>query len=114
MATTTPLSPLPISERNWLIETFQYTTDAFQRGILFWDTMRRRGDIAMERERQGHPPVLKYDYELIIDGRTLTRPVNYMLLKIKPNTAAAADSRKRPFIIVDPRAGHGPGIGGFK
>ena len=24
------------------------------------------------------------------------------------------DDTKRPFIIVDPRAGHGPGIGGFK
>jgi pimeloyl-ACP methyl ester carboxylesterase len=24
------------------------------------------------------------------------------------------DERKRPFVIVDPRAGHGPGIGGFK
>jgi pimeloyl-ACP methyl ester carboxylesterase len=24
------------------------------------------------------------------------------------------DESKRPFIIVDPRAGHGPGIGGFK
>ena len=24
------------------------------------------------------------------------------------------DPRKRPFVVVDPRAGHGPGIGGFK
>src|SRR2546427_12607788 len=24
------------------------------------------------------------------------------------------DPAKRPFIVVDPRAGHGPGIGGFK
>ena len=24
------------------------------------------------------------------------------------------DQRKRPFVVVDPRAGHGPGIGGFK
>jgi pimeloyl-ACP methyl ester carboxylesterase len=26
----------------------------------------------------------------------------------------AVDETKRPFLIVDPRAGHGPGIGGFK
>ena len=25
-----------------------------------------------------------------------------------------ADPHKRPFVVVDPRAGHGPGIGGFK
>ncbi len=24
------------------------------------------------------------------------------------------DAKKRPYIIIDPRAGHGPGIGGFK
>ena len=28
--------------------------------------------------------------------------------------ASTSTTRKRPFIIVDPRAGHGPGIGGFK
>lgn len=114
MTTTTLPCFSPPSERNWLMETFQYTIDARQRGILFWDTMRRRGDIAMEQQRLGHPPVLKYDYELIIDGRSLARPVNYMLLKIKPNTAEIADARMRPYIVVDPRAGHGPGIGGFK
>ena len=24
------------------------------------------------------------------------------------------DPNKRPFVVIDPRAGHGPGIGGFK
>jgi hypothetical protein len=24
------------------------------------------------------------------------------------------DPKRRPFVVVDPRAGHGPGIGGFK
>ena len=28
--------------------------------------------------------------------------------------ASTTDPRKRPFIVVDPRAGHGPGIGGMK
>ena len=28
--------------------------------------------------------------------------------------ASRSTRRKRPFVIVDPRAGHGPGIGGFK
>ncbi len=102
------------TERNWFVDAVEYAVDAWQRGVLFWDTMRRRGDMAMERQRQGHPPVLKYDYELILDGRTLPRPVNYMLLRIKPQNPGTADARMRPFVIVDPRAGHGPGIGGFK
>ena len=54
-----------------------------------------------------------FDYELAINGRTLERPVNYMLLPIKPEPGVV-DPKKRPFVIVDPRAGHGPGIGGFK
>ena len=101
-------------ERNWFVDAGEYMLDAWQRGVLFWDTMRRRSDMAVERQRQGHPPVLKYDYELILDGKSLPRPVNYMLLRIKPLNPGTADARMRPFIIVDPRAGHGPGIGGFK
>jgi pimeloyl-ACP methyl ester carboxylesterase len=115
------MSPVIEGEENLLTpsrsvfrDAFEYLVDSWQRSILFWDTMRRRGDIAMERQRQGHPPVLKYDYELIIDGRNLPRPVNYMLLRIMPKGPATADVRMRPFVIVDPRAGHGPGIGGFK
>lgn len=101
-------------QRNAFGDASEYLVDACQRSILFWDTMRRRGDVAMDRQRQGHPPVLKYKYELILDGRNLPRPVNYMLLRIVPELPAAADARIRPFVIVDPRAGHGPGIGGFK
>jgi hypothetical protein len=36
------------------------------------------------------------------------------LLRIKPPDGAVIDAKKRPFVVVDPRAGHGPGIGGFK
>ena len=31
----------------------------------------------------------------------------------RPRASRSTD-RKRPFVVVDPRAGHGPGIGGFK
>ena len=37
-----------------------------------------------------------------------------MLLRIKPDPGVVLDPKKRPFVIVDPRAGHGPGIGGSK
>ncbi|WP_374302745.1 DUF3141 domain-containing protein, partial [Paracoccus sp. (in: a-proteobacteria)] len=42
------------------------------------------------------------------------RPVNYLLVRIPSPPDIATDPLKRPFVIVDPRAGHGPGIGGFE
>ncbi len=92
----------------------EYLLDTFQRSILFWDTLRRRGDNALRRQLQGHPPVLDYGYKILLDGRKLPRPVNYALLQIDPDRSVSTDARKRPFVIIDPRAGHGPGIGGFK
>jgi pimeloyl-ACP methyl ester carboxylesterase len=91
-----------------------YLTDALQRGVLFWDTLRQRGNNFVEHERAGKPPLLAYDYEIVVDGRKLARPVNYALVRITPPPGVTVDEAKRPFIIVDPRAGHGPGIGGFK
>ncbi|MFX9851600.1 DUF3141 domain-containing protein, partial [Acinetobacter baumannii] len=44
----------------------------------------------------------------------MPRPVNYGLLRIKPPEGVTVDPIKRPFLVVDPRAGHGSGIGGFK
>lgn len=96
--------------RDW----FAYQVDAVQRSILFWDTLRQRGNQWLAHEAAGKPPVLKYDYELIADARTYERAVNYALVRIIPPKGVEFDGRKRPFVIVDPRAGHGPGIGGFK
>lgn len=94
-----------------------YWQDAGQRMVLTMDTLRKRGDNFLEHEEAGCPPVLIYDYELVLDGADLPRPSNYMLLKILPS--CDIDCRepkpwKRPYIIIDPRAGHGAGIGGFK
>lgn len=91
-----------------------YLTDSFQRSLIFWDTIRERGNNFIEHERAGKPPVLVYEYEKILDGREYKRPVNYVLLRITPPEGYKIDNAKRPFIIIDPRAGHGPGIGGFK
>ena len=49
-----------------------------------------------------------------MDGRTLERPVNYGSGQGRPAGGVEVDLTKRPFVVVDPRAGHGPGIGGFK
>jgi pimeloyl-ACP methyl ester carboxylesterase len=92
----------------------EYMVDAGQRSVLFLDIMRRRGDQYREHVAQTAPHVLQYAAELIIDGRKLDEPVNYALVRIIPPKGVEIDPGRRPFIVVDPRAGHGPGIGGFK
>jgi pimeloyl-ACP methyl ester carboxylesterase len=88
--------------------------DAFQRGVLFLDVMRQRGNQYREHLAETVPNVLTYDIELVLGGRTLERPVNYGLVRIIPPAGTEIDPKRRPFVVVDPRAGHGPGIGGFK
>jgi pimeloyl-ACP methyl ester carboxylesterase len=92
----------------------QYTTDFAQRWILFWDTLRKRGNNFIAHERAGKPPVLHFRYETLLDARTFDHPVNYALLRILPPEGVTVDPKRRPYVIIDPRAGHGPGIGGFK
>ncbi len=91
-----------------------YWRDACERSTLFLDVLRERGNNYRERSKQAAPHVLDFAGELIMDGRTLPRPVNYGLVRIVPPEGMRIDERKRPFIIFDPRAGHGPGIGGMK
>jgi pimeloyl-ACP methyl ester carboxylesterase len=92
----------------------EYLVDAGQRSVLFMDVMRRRGDQYREHVAQTAPHVLQFAAELIIDGRKLDEPVNYALVRIIPPKGVEIDLKRRPFVVVDPRAGHGPGIGGFK
>jgi len=92
----------------------EYMIDAGQRSVLFLDILRRRGDQYQEHIAQTAPHVLQYAAELIIDGRKLDEPVNYALVRIIPPKDVEINLDRRPFIVIDPRAGHGPGIGGFK
>ncbi len=116
----------------------EYTLDTFQRSILFMDILRKRGNVYLDHLKNDQPPVLVFDYDMIVDGRTLNRPANYALVKIVDRRTDAQDRRterevdsktkprrqetkgggedpkKRPIVIIDPRAGHGPGIGGSK
>jgi len=112
-------SNLPSTEPNTMAfgifaPAMEYWTDAFQRSVLFWDVMRQRGNQYREHMAETAPNVLDYKAELIVDGRTLERPVNYALVRIVPPAGVEINPKLRPFIVVDPRAGHGPGIGGFK
>lgn len=91
-----------------------YVVDAVQRSVLFWDVMAKRAAQNREQETKEAPNVLDYEAEVVLDGRTFERPVNYVLARIVPPAGTVVDQARRPFVVVDPRAGHGPGIGGFK
>jgi pimeloyl-ACP methyl ester carboxylesterase len=89
--------------------------DAAERTVLFLDALRQRGNNYLERVAAGQPPLLKFAHEVVLDGRDLPRPSNYLLLHLLPPAGVApAAPDARPLVVVDPRAGHGPGIGGFK
>jgi pimeloyl-ACP methyl ester carboxylesterase len=92
----------------------EYVIDATQRTILFWDVMRQRSTQYFEQKKKNVPHVLSFEAEVVLDARTFDKPVNYLLVRIKPSQGVVIDPMKRPFVVVDPRAGHGPGIGGFK
>jgi len=108
------LNQKPVAPAEASLNWFNYATDFAQRSILFWDTLRQRGNDFVEHNQQGLTPVLHFDYETIVDGRELARPVNYALVRIIPPEGVTVDPKRRPYVIIDPRAGHGPGIGGFK
>ena len=91
-----------------------YWVDAYQRSILMLDVLRQRGNNCAEHNARKLPNVLSFDFETVIDGRSLPRPVNYGLVRIIPPEGTSIDPSRRPFIVFDPRAGHGPGIGGMK
>jgi Protein of unknown function (DUF3141) len=98
----------------WGAAAAEYWVDAAQRGVLFWDVMRQRGNQFRAHMAETAPNVLDFEAELVVDGRLLDRPVNYCLVRIVPPAGIEIDAKRRPFVVVDPRAGHGPGIGGFK
>ena len=92
----------------------EYMIDAAQRSVLFADVMRLRGNQYLDHLAMKVPNVLNYAAELVLDGRTFERPVNYALVRIVAPEGVVTDPAKPPIIVVDPRAGHGPGIGGMK
>lgn len=96
--------------QQWL----SYSTDSSKRFLQTAEILKERGDIFIEHELAGCPPVLDYDYDIIMDATTFDRPCNYVLLRIKPPEGVETKEGNRPYIIIDPRAGHGAGIGGFK
>ena len=59
----------------------EYMTDAAQRAVLFLDVLRQSGNQYREHLAETAPHVLDYQAELVVDGRSLARPVNYALAR---------------------------------
>ena len=91
-----------------------YVRDFWERSVLFLDILRQRGNQREEMLAHGVTSVLAYDSELVMRGDELPHPVNYSLLRVIPPEGAEIDDANRPVVVIDPRAGQGPGIGGFK
>ncbi len=98
----------------WMSAAAEYAVDAWQRSVLFADVMRQRGNQYQAHLAESAPNVLDFDAEVILDAHELPRPCNYCLMRIVPPKDTPTLPNARPFVVVDPRAGHGPGIGGFK
>ena len=90
----------------------EYTIDAAQRSLLFWDVMRQRGNQYREHMAQ-MPCVLHYKGEVVIDGRTLEGP-STIFSPVSCRRMGSSSIPSGGLVVIDPRAGHGPGIGGFK
>ena len=108
LATPSP-APAPSSA-----SPVDYFVDAAQRTSLFLDTLLDRGNDYVEHLENGTPPLLKFEFETVLDGRDLPSPCNYALLRFLAPADLPVKAQARPVVVVDPRAGHGPGIGGFK
>jgi hypothetical protein len=93
---------------------YDYIIDFNQRCILFADVLRQRGNEEIQITRTSGATVLSFEYEVILNGSAFDRPINYWLARIKSPEGVVTNNKKRPYVVQDPRAGQGPGIGGMK
>ena len=110
-----PMPPLPEAREpeSGSTAALSYQRDLWERSVLFLDILRERADRMLEHEAEGLPPVLAFAHQVVLDARGFERPAGYALVRITGEDHCL-DEAKPPVIVVDPRAGHGPGIGGFK
>ena len=104
--------------RDLMRDTLAYQAELMRRCVVFLDILRERANNMLAHEQAGLPPLLDFEYETLLDARRFEHPANYALLRITGAGGRTASECERPgaraVIIIDPRAGHGPGIGGFK
>lgn len=95
-----------------------YWGDMLWRTIATGEVLRQRANNMTEHEAAGMPPLLHFESEPVADGHDMQPASNYRLLRVTRCGTDALEKHVRkgaaPVLVVDPRAGHGPGIGGFK
>lgn len=106
--------PVPLWPMAALRAANDYAIDFWQRSLIFADILRQSGNQQADMTSREVNAVLIFDYEVILKGTDLPRPVNYALVRVVPPKGTVIDQTKRPVVVIDPRAGQGPGIGGFK
>jgi hypothetical protein len=72
-------SPWPMPGR-----TTCSTIGSMRGALLLLDVVRQRGNNRIEHNTCKAPNVLSFEGELVLDGRSLPRPVNYGLVRIVP------------------------------
>lgn len=114
----TPTDPAKPAVLPDMADAAGYMIDAWQRTILFWDVQRERANDILSQYSAGAPDILAFRHETLLDARRFPRPANYALLRItaygEDEADHCLDPAKPPLIVIDPRAGHGPGIGGTR
>ena len=63
----------PLLAAGPFVPAWEYLIDASQRTILFLDVLRERGNQYLKQISKTAPHVLDYEFELIMDGRSLKR-----------------------------------------
>ena len=81
----------------------EYAADFWQRSLIFLDILRRSGDQQAEMTSRPINAVPIYDYEIILRGDSLPRPVNYALVRVVPPAGTVIDNTKAPVVVIDPR-----------
>ena len=105
-----PFQPVP-----GMNDAIEYWVDAWQRSILLLDVLRQRGNNYVEHNARDGTACsdLRGANSCSTDARCRGRSITRWSASCRQR-AYRSTRRKRPFIVFDPRAGHGPGIGGMK
>jgi len=68
--------------------------------------LRERGNQYLEHAQSGKPPVLVFDYEMVVTAAPSSARRTTALVRIKPPAdCLPIDSKKRPFVVIRPACG---------
>jgi hypothetical protein len=94
-------NPFAGTSGNFVTGLPEYLVDAFQRTVLFFELLRKRGNEEEEITSRPLATVLRFEHEILVSGRSLPRPINYSLSRIVPPPGVTIDPHKRPVVASD-------------